>query len=77
MKRNKKLHEESVNQFFAGNLGEAIGKSTIDSLFQAMKETNSATVEAAFGFFSPEMEYEDGDVEVSVAIRLKRIGEAN
>jgi hypothetical protein len=72
---NEKLHEESLKKFLAGKIGKAIGKELVVNLFQTMKEHDGASVDLTAHFYNPKMEYEDGDVEILVTIKLKKIGE--
>ena len=71
---DKKLHGESLDRFLKGSIGKAFGKSFIESLLTVMKENNAAALEVGQGWFdSKKMEYEDGDVEVIVNLKLREI----
>ena len=75
IKGEEKLHEESLKRFLAGKIGKAFGKELLDNLLVALKENAAASVEIASHFFNKNMEYEDGDVEIIVTLKLKKIGE--
>ena len=75
IKSGEKFHEESLKKFLAGKVGKAFGKKLLDYLLEVLKENGAPSVEIASRFFNKNMEYEDGDVEIIVTLKLKKIGE--
>jgi hypothetical protein len=72
----EKLHEESLKKFLAGGFGKIYRKEILELVIAEMKDNGAASAEITNHFFNPAtMEYEDGDVEIIVSLKLKKIGE--
>jgi hypothetical protein len=70
-----KFHEESLKKFLSGDFGKVYRKEILDCILSVMKKSDATSSELVSHFFEKPMEYEDGDVEIIVTLKLKKIGE--
>jgi hypothetical protein len=70
------IHKQSVKKFLGGSIGEAYGEDLVKELLWQMEQHGSEKLEVTSHFFdAQEMDYQKGDVTVSVTLTFKKIHE--